>query len=150
MLPTPFLLSSDQRQKLCLTQDVIQFLNNIIFQYTSTLSFETEAHIIHTIALIREHCDIYLYYIRYKTLEITPSQTFFRIIFNSVHGINTATFYRTIHPQYITSSIQDVFIIYIDKLIEYNENFDIPLYLSSHLESLKEKHDYLEVPYLEK
>ena len=31
MLPTPFLLPTDQRQKQSLTQDVIQFLNTIIF-----------------------------------------------------------------------------------------------------------------------
>ena len=29
----------------------------------------------------------------------------------------------------ITPSIQDVFITYIDKLIEHNENLDTPLYL---------------------
>ena len=29
------------------------------------------------------------------------------------------------------------------------ENLDTPLYLTSHLESLKEKHDYVEVPDLE-
>ena len=37
----------------------------------------------------------------------------------------------------------------MDKLIEHNENRDTPLYLHSHLESLKEKHDYFEVPDLE-
>ena len=37
----------------------------------------------------------------------------------------------------------------MDKLIEHNENLDTPLCLPSHLESLKEKHDYFEVPDLE-
>ena len=60
MLPTPFLFSSDQRQKRSLSRDVIPFLNNIIFQYTNPLSFETETHIIHTIILAREPCDSYL------------------------------------------------------------------------------------------
>ena len=60
MVPTPFLLSSDQRQKRSLTQDVIPFLNNIIFHYTNPFSFETKAHTIHTIPLIREQCDSYL------------------------------------------------------------------------------------------
>ena len=63
--------------------------------------------------------------------------------------MNTGTFNRTIHPQNITLSIQDGFITYIDKLIEYNENLDIPPYVPSHLESLKHKHDYFEVPDLE-
>ena len=65
MLPTPFLLSTDQRQKRSPTQDVIPFLNNIIFQYTNPLSFETEAHAIHTVPLIQEHCDSYLYYFQF-------------------------------------------------------------------------------------
>ena len=52
MFPTPFLLSSDQPQKRSLTQDVIPFLNNIIFPYTNPLSFVTEAHIIYIIPFI--------------------------------------------------------------------------------------------------
>ena len=38
---------------------------------------------------------------------------------------------------------------YMDKLIEHNENLDTPLNLPSHLETLKEKHEYFEVPDLE-
>ena len=37
----------------------------------------------------------------------------------------------------------------MDERIEQKENLDTPLYLPSHLESLKEKHDYFEVPDLE-
>ena len=33
----------------------------------------------------------------------------------------------------------------MNKLTEYTENFDQPLYLPSHVESLKEKRDYFEV-----
>ena len=137
MLPTPFLLSSDQRKKRSLTQDVIPFLNNIIFQYTNPLSFETEAQSLHTTPLIREHCDTYLYYFQHKTLELTTPQTPFQGIFNQVQGINTGTFYRTIHPQNINLFFPDVFVIYLNKLIEHNELLEPPLYLSSHLESLK-------------
>ena len=97
----------------------------------------------------REHCDSYLYYIRYKTLEVTPSQNPFQIIFNPVKRISTGTYYRTIHPQNITLSIQDVFITYMQKLIEFNENQDTPLYLPPHLEDLKHKFEYFEVPDLE-
>ena len=50
MLPPPFVLSRDQRQKRSLPQDVIPFLNNITFQYTNPLSFETEPHNIHIIS----------------------------------------------------------------------------------------------------
>ena len=149
MLPTPFLSASEHRQIRSFTQDAIPFLHNIIFRYTNPLSFETEPHHIHNIPLIREHADSYLYYFRYKTLETTSSQSPFQIIFNPVHGINTGTYYRTIHPQNITLSNQDVSITYMNELIEHNENLDTPLYLPSHLESLKEKHDYFEVSNLE-
>ena len=84
--------------------------------------------------MAREHCDSYLYYIRYKTLEITSSQTPFQVVFNPVKGISTGTYSRTIHPQNITLSIQDVFLTYMQKLIEFNENQNTPLHHPSHLE----------------
>ena len=59
MLPTPFLLSSHQRQKHSLTPDVMPFLRNNIFRDTNPLSFETEPHSIHTIPLARKHSDSY-------------------------------------------------------------------------------------------
>ena len=141
MLSPPFAPSTEKgkttRQNRSLTQGVIPFLNNIIFQYTNPLPFETEPHTIHTIPLAREHCDSYRFYIRYETHEKTPSQSPFQIFFNPVNGINTGTYYRTIHPQNITLSIQDVFIKYI------------LLYLPSHLEDLKHKSEYFEIPDLE-
>ena len=149
MIPSPFVLSTETRQYRSFTQDVIPFLNNLIFQYTNPLPFETEPHTIHTIPVAREHCDSYLCYIRYETLEITPSQKPFQVIFTSVKGIHTGTYCRTIYPQNITLSIQDVFLTYMQKLIEFTENQETPLYLPSHLEDLKHKSEYFEVPDLE-
>ena len=149
MLPTPFTFSTEKRQSRSLIQDVPPFLNNIIFQYTNPLPFETEPHILHTIPLVREHCDSYLYFIQYKTLDITPSQTPFQVIFNPVKGINSGTFYRTIHPKNITLSIQDVFRTYMQKLIDFNENQNPPLYRPSHLQELKHRSEYFEVPNLD-
>ena len=103
MLPPPFVLSTDKRQNRSLIQDVTSFLNNIIFQYTNPIPFETEPHIIHTIPLGREHCDSYLYYIRYKTFEIPPSPKPLSSYFNPVKGISTGTYYRTVHPQTLDS-----------------------------------------------
>ena len=113
MLPPPFALSTEKRQNRSLIQDVTAFLNDIIFQYTNPLPFETEPHTLHTIPLAREHCDSYPYYIRYKTLEITSSQNHFQDIFNPVKGVSPGTYFRTIHPQNITLSIQEVFRTYI-------------------------------------
>ena len=149
MLPTPFTLTTEKRQNRSLIQDVTPFLNNIIFQYTNPLPFETEPHTVHTLPLAREHCDSYLYYFRYKTLEITPSLTPFQDIFNPVKGISSGTFYRTIHPQKITLSIQDVFHTYMQKLIDFNENQNPPLYRPSHLQELRHRSEYFEVPDLD-
>ena len=149
MIPTPFTFTTEKRQNRSLIQDVTPFLNNIIFQYTNPLPFETEPYILHTIPIVREHSDSYLYYFRYKTLDITPSQTPFHVIFNPVKGINSGTFHRTIHPKNITLSIQDVFNTYMQKLIEFNENQDTPLYRPSHLQELKHRSDYFEVPDLD-
>ena len=149
MLPIPFTVSSQYRSIRSFTQDVIPSLKNLIFQYTNPFPFETEPHSIYTIPLLREHLDSYLYYIRYKTIDITPSQQPFQIIFNPIKTINNGTFYRTIHPQNLVLSIQDVFVSYINNLIEHNENLDTPLYRPSHLENLKEKADYFVVPDIE-
>ena len=92
MPPPPFALTTEKRQNRSLIQDVTPFLHNIIFQYTNPLPFETEHHKLHIIPLAREHCDSYLYYIRYKTLEITSSQTLFQVVFNPVKGISTGTY----------------------------------------------------------
>ena len=148
MLPIPFLLSSQHRSVRSFTQDVT-YLSNIIFQYTNPLPFETEAHSIHTMPLLREHLDSYLYYFRYKTLEIIPSQKPLQLIFNPIQDVNPGTFFRTFHPQNLTLSKQDVFISYIDKLIEHYENLDSPFYRPSHLESLKEKAHYFDVLYID-
>ena len=54
MISTPFTFTTEKRQNRSLIQDVTPFLNNIIFQYTNPLPFETEPHILHTIPLVRE------------------------------------------------------------------------------------------------
>ena len=141
MLPNPFTFSSQQRSFRSTTHDITPFLHNLIYQYTNPLPFETEAHSIHAIPLLREHLDANLYYFRYKTLEITQSQQPFQVIFNPIPGINNETFYRTIHPRNLTIPIQNIFTSYINQLIEHNENLDTPIYRPSLLEELKAKVD---------
>ena len=90
----------------------------------------------------------------YTTLDVKQQNLYdpqkpFQLSFTPIGGINTGSYYRTIHPQNIILSIQDVFSIYMDKQIEHNENLEIPVNLPSHLESLREKHKYFEVPDLE-
>ena len=91
LLPNPFQLTTPQhRNRRSITQDVKPLLNNIIFQYTNPLPFETEAHSLRTIPLIREPLDSYLFYIRYKILVIgvlflglsKKTNGFFKSLFN--------------------------------------------------------------------
>ena len=62
MFPTPFIISSQQRQTRSFTQDEIPFLHNLIFQHTLPVPFETEAHSLHTIPILREIAGSYLCY----------------------------------------------------------------------------------------
>ena len=59
--------------------------------------------------------------------------------FTSVENGNTGIYYRTIYLQNIQLTIQDIFNNYMNKLIEFNENLDTPIYRSSILEYLQQK-----------
>ena len=79
MFPTPFQLTKPQPGSIrSLTQDIKPFLNNIHFQYKNPLPFETETFSIPTNPLVRKHSDSYLYYIRYRTLDISTTQILFK------------------------------------------------------------------------
>ena len=59
MLPTPFQCSTaPTRNVRSITQDISPFLQNLIFQYTNPLPFETEPHSIHTIPLLLDRENI--------------------------------------------------------------------------------------------
>ena len=97
MIPTPFQCSTPQTHNIrSITHETKPFLQNFIFQYTKPLLFEFEPHSTHTIPLLMEHLDSYLYYISNKTYEITPSQTQFQLIFNPAENVNTGIYYRSI------------------------------------------------------
>ena len=148
MLPPPFALSLEKRRNRSLTQDVTPFLHNIIFQYTNPLPFEREPHTIHTIPLAREHCDSYLYYIRYKTLEITPSQRPFQVIFNpgkelTLEPIIEKSIHKTLHSLFM------MFSLLICKNSLNSMKIKMHHFFPSHLEDLKHKSEYFDVPDLE-
>ena len=68
MLPTPFQCSTPQTCNIrSITHDLNPSLQNLIFQYTNPLRFETEPRSIYTIPLLGEHVDSYRHYITYKT-----------------------------------------------------------------------------------
>ena len=108
LLSTPFKLSTPQHRNIrFITHDAKPFLNNIILQDTNPLPFEKKAHCIHTIPLIQKDIESYLCYVLYKTFD-------------------------TIRSYSVLITIQDVFVTYVNKLIEYNENLEHPKYRPSY------------------
>ena len=62
MLPFPIQLTTLLQTNICsLSQVIKMFLENIIFQNTNPIPLELEDHSLHTIPLVREHLDLYLY-----------------------------------------------------------------------------------------
>ena len=84
LIPLPFVFETTQhRTKRELSQTVSKFLNNLIYNSTVPLSFETFPEDIYTIPLIREHNDSYLYYIDTHSVVETPDEPPFSIPFTS-------------------------------------------------------------------
>ena len=79
-------------------------------------------------------------------MKITISQTQFQVLFNHDENVNTGIYYRTLYPQNLQTTIQDVFNNNMNKLFQFNENLDTPLYRPSLIENLQQKHQYFDVP----
>ena len=58
----PFEIPNIKNSKV-VKSEIKPFLNNIVYNYTKPLSFESEPHSLETIFLVREHLDTYLFYI---------------------------------------------------------------------------------------
>ena len=98
-VPFPFIFNATtQRQQRALIVDAIRFTENLIYNSTNSLPFETKLNNIYSIPLIREHHDAYLYFINSKTCEASYSDTSFNINFTPVPNVNTKTFSKTINP----------------------------------------------------
>ena len=83
LIPLPFVLNISQRITRDISQTLIQFLDNSIYNSTTPLSFETYPEDIYTTPLIREHHDPYLYYIDTDSLVPNPEEPPFSIPFTS-------------------------------------------------------------------
>ena len=83
LIPLPFVFNTSQRVTRDISQTLTQFLNNLIYNSTTPLSFETYPEDIYTIPLIREHHDSYLYYIDTHSLVANSEEPPFSISFTS-------------------------------------------------------------------
>ena len=61
--------------------EIKPFLRNIVYNFTTPLSFENEPHTLETIYLIREHLDTYLCYIRHRSTTASTEYQSFQITF---------------------------------------------------------------------
>ena len=150
-VPFPFIFNATtQRQQRALIVDAIRFTENLIYNSTNSLPFETKLNSIYSIPLIREHHDAYLYFINSKTCEASYSDNSFNINFNPVPNVNTKTFSKTIIRHDIFTPIQDVFCQFLDKLEEANEFLEKPVFLPSAFDELRSKDNFFETSEAEK
>ena len=92
--------------------EIKPFLNNIVYNYTKSLSFENEPYSLETIPLIREHLDTYLSYIRHRSTTISTEYPAFQITFPQQETSSTQTYRRTINPINLQVHIKDVFTLF--------------------------------------
>ena len=77
LLPLPFAPTSSQRITRDISHTLLQFLNNLIYNSTTPLSFETYPEDIYTTPRIHhEHHDSYLYYIATHSLLPNSDEPF--------------------------------------------------------------------------
>ena len=117
LLPLPFASTSSQRITRDISHTLLQFLNNLIYNSTTPLSFETYPEDIYTTPLIREHHDSYLYYIATHSLLPNSDEPPFSIPFTSP-TTHCDTFQKNIHPNNIQIPIAHVFTTFLNNLQE--------------------------------
>ena len=84
LIPLPFACdNTSQPITRELSHTLSKFLNNLIYNSTAPLSFETYPEDISTIPFIREHQDSYLHYIDTHSLVEAPDEPPFSIPFTS-------------------------------------------------------------------
>ena len=117
LIPLPFTFNTSQRITREISQTLNQFLNNLIYNSTTPLSFETYPEDIYTTPLFREHHDSYLYYIDANPLVPNPEDPPFSIPFTSP-TTHSDTFRKNIYPNNINVSIAHVFTAFLNHLQE--------------------------------
>ena len=78
--PPPFEKPNIKNAKVVKTE-MKPCLNNIVYNYTKSLSFENELYSLETIPLIREHLDTSLFFIRHRSTAMSTEYPAFQITF---------------------------------------------------------------------
>ena len=117
LIPLPFVFNTSQRVTRDISQTLAQFLNNLIYNSTTPLSFETYPEDIYTTPLISEHLDSYLYYIDTHSLVLNSEEPPFSIPFTSL-TTRSDTFRKNIFPNNIYIIIANVFTTFLNHFQE--------------------------------
>ena len=148
LLPLPFAPNPSQRITRDISHTLLQFLNNLIYNSTTPLSFETYPEDIYTTPLIREHHDSYLYYIATKSLLPTSDEPPFSIPFTSP-TTHCDTFQKNIHPNNIKIPIAHVFTTFLNNLQENNNLLPKHVFNPSSIQALLQKESLFDLPNIE-
>ena len=138
LIPLPFVFNTSQRITRDVSQTLTQILNNLIYNSTTPLPFETYPEDIYTTPLIREHHDSYLYYIETHSLVLNSEEPPFSIPFTSL--INRSdTFRKNIYPNNIYIPIAKVFTTFLNHLQENNNLLTKHVFKPSSIQDLLQK-----------
>ena len=148
LIPLPFASNTSQRITRDTSHTLIQFLNNLIYNSTTPLSFETYPEDIYTTPLIREHHDSYLYYIDTHSLIPNSDEPPFSIPFTSP-TTRSDTFRKNIHPNNIQIPIAHVFTTFLNNLQEKNNLLPKHVFNPSSIQELLQKESLFDIPNIE-
>ena len=115
LIDLPFASNPSQRITRDISHTLLQFLNNLIYNSTTPLSFETYPEDVYTTPLIREHHGSYLFYIDTHSLIPNSDEPPFSIPFTSP-TTHSDTFQKHIHPNNIQIPIAHVFTTFLNNL----------------------------------
>ena len=115
LIPLPFVFNTSQRVTRDTSQTLTQFLNNLIYNSTTHLPFETYPEDIYTFPLISEHHDSYLYYIDTRSLIANTEEIPFSIPFTSL-TTRSDTFRKNIYPNKFYIPIANIFTTFLNHL----------------------------------
>ena len=148
LIPLPFVFNTSQRVTRDISQTLTQFLNNLIYNSTTPLPFETYPEDIYTTPLICEHHDSYLYYIETHSLVLNSEEPPFSIPFTSLTN-RSDTFRKNIYPNNIHIPIAKVFTTFLNHLQENNNLLTKHVFNPSSIQDLLQKESLFNLPNIE-
>ena len=148
LIPLPFVFNTTQRITRDISHTLTQFLNNLIYNSTTPLSFESYPEDIYTTPLLREHHDPYLYYIETHSLVADSEEPPFSIPFTS-STTRSDTFRKNIYPKNIYIPIANVFTTFLNHLQEKNNLLPKHVFNPSSIQDLLQKDSLFHLPNIE-